>query len=528
MPRHPRLMKRGNVFYHRASVPEDIRATYGKTEETFSLKTRDPREAIRLVRIEAARVDALFQEHREEQARLTAPALPELSDDQIAALAGAIYTRTLVDDEGRRLAGFLTDEEFDSYGRHNDFVDAFARRRAARGQPPLHLPTLLKAAAQMLKVDWRLTAESPSWPKVNRAFMEAMIRAAAAKRQRHAGDIVETPTMDVRSLKGTTQTRQTITSLFEAWKRDHEGSAKTAAMNRQQIDCFIEFLGHDEAERVTPLNVADFCDHLRHERKLSAKTVHGKYLASIRTVYRVGISKALVSSDPTAATKVKVPKKVMERPKGFTDDEAKAILLAALGDPAKLGRMAPHNKLAIRWVPWICAYTGARAGEITQLRKEDFQREHGVDFIVITPEAGSVKSGQYRRAPLHPHLIEIGLLEFVKAHAGGPLFYVPNARKRSNGHKTSDSTRAKVGDWVRDVVGVADKRIQPNHAWRHRFKTVARDVDISQRYMDAIQGHDDGSASVDYGDNTMKALYREIKKLPRYPTEAENAKQPKD
>ncbi len=523
MPRHPRLMKRGNVFYHRASVPEDIRATYGKTEETFSLKTRDPREAMRLVRIEGARVDALFQAHREEIARLNGPLLEELTEEQVKTLADVHFANILAEDENERIKGFL-DEDFDLYSSDIAVVEAAARAAYARGAVPGFVPAVFAEITRTLNVNWRLSENSPSWPVLSRALLAANIKASAARKQRQFGDVVDTPSIDVRSLKGTTRTRQTITSLFEAWKRDHEGSAKTAAMNLQQINCFIEFLGHDEAERVTPLNVADFCDHLRHECKLSAKTVHGKYLASIRTIYRVGISKALVPSDPTAATKVKVPKKVVERPKGFTDDEAKAILLAALDDPAKLGRMAPHNKLAIRWVPWICAYTGARAGEITQLRKEDFQKENGVNFIVITPEAGSVKSGRYRRAPLHPHLIELGLLEFVKAHKGGPLFYVPNTRKRSNGHKTSDNTRAKVGDWVRDVVGVTDKRIQPNHAWRHRFKTVARDVDISQRYMDAIQGHDDGSASVDYGDNTMTALYREIKKLPRYPTEADNAK----
>ncbi|MCZ8158597.1 MAG: integrase [Rhizobiaceae bacterium] len=522
MPKHPRLMKRGNVFYHRAAVPNDIRDTYGKTEETFSLGTRDPQEALRRVRLEGSRVDALFQAHRAEIARQNGPILDELTEDQVKTLADVYYAQILAEDESERLKGF-SNEDFDLYSSDIAEVEAAAREAYARGTVPGFVQALFAEITKTLSVNWRLRDGSASWPLLSREFLAAAIKASAAKKQRQVGDVVETPTVDVRSLKGTTRTKQTITGLFEAWERDHEGSAKTVADNRRHINSFIQYLGHDEAERVSPLNVSDFCDHLRHERKLIAKTVNAKYLATIRAVYRVGISKALISSDPTAAIKVRVPKKVVERPKGFTDSEAKAILLAALEDPAKLGRMAPHNKLAIRWVPWICAYTGARAGEITQLRKEDFQREHGIDFIVITPEAGSVKSGQYRKAPLHPHLIEMGLLELVNAHNGGPLFYVPNTRKRSNGHKTSDSTRGKVGDWVRDVVGIKDKRVQPNHAWRHRFKTVARNVDIGERYMDAIQGHDDGSASVDYGDYSMTALYREIVKMPRYATEAGQA-----
>ena len=44
MPGHTRLYRRGAVYYHRAAVPVDIIATYGKREETFSLKTKDPAE----------------------------------------------------------------------------------------------------------------------------------------------------------------------------------------------------------------------------------------------------------------------------------------------------------------------------------------------------------------------------------------------------------------------------------------------------------------------------------------------------
>lgn len=55
-----------------------------------------------------------------------------------------------------------------------------------------------------------------------------------------------------------------------------------------------------------------------------------------------------------------------------------------------------------------------------------------------------------------------------------------------------------------------------NHAWRHRFKTIAREVGIAPEYSDAITGHEDGRAASDYGETTVKALWREVQKLPRY------------
>ncbi|SLN74311.1 hypothetical protein ROA7450_04213 [Roseovarius albus] len=40
MPGHTRLYRRGATYYHRAAVPVDIIATYPKSEETFSLRTK--------------------------------------------------------------------------------------------------------------------------------------------------------------------------------------------------------------------------------------------------------------------------------------------------------------------------------------------------------------------------------------------------------------------------------------------------------------------------------------------------------
>ncbi|WP_432450619.1 DUF6538 domain-containing protein [Aliiroseovarius marinus] len=87
MPGHPRLYRRNVVYYHRAAIPRDIAETYPKSEETFSLKTKDHAEAIRLVRIAAAEVDRKFDVHRRQ---LTRPAQDELAAEQLQ-LAHDVY-----------------------------------------------------------------------------------------------------------------------------------------------------------------------------------------------------------------------------------------------------------------------------------------------------------------------------------------------------------------------------------------------------------------------------------------------------
>ena len=143
----------------------------------------------------------------------------------------------------------------------------------------------------------------------------------------------------------------------------------------------------------------------------------------MQAVYRVGVAKQRVEVDPTKGVTVKVTKNPILRSKSFTNTEAKMILACARRNPDDWGRTVIGNKNAFRWVPWICAFTGARAGEITQLRKEDLKKESGIDFLRITPEAGSVKSRNYRKVPIHPQLLELGLLEFIQGSPEGHLFF---------------------------------------------------------------------------------------------------------
>ncbi len=70
MTGHPRLFRCSAPYYHRAAIPVDIKVSYRKTEETFSLCTTDYQEAVWKVRIEAVRVGALLDRCRAEIKKL--------------------------------------------------------------------------------------------------------------------------------------------------------------------------------------------------------------------------------------------------------------------------------------------------------------------------------------------------------------------------------------------------------------------------------------------------------------------------
>jgi integrase len=133
---------------------------------------------------------------------------------------------------------------------------------------------------------------------------------------------------------------------------------------------------------------------------------------------------------PVHGVTVKVPKKQRSRETdAFTPEEAQMILKAAL---AVTDTMNPFSA-ACRWVPWLCAYTGARVGEITQLRGVDVIARDGVHALRLTPDAGTIKTGSTRTIPLHEHLITQGFLDFVKGRGDGPLFYNPERASGGRG-----------------------------------------------------------------------------------------------
>ena len=209
--------------------------------------------------------------------------------------------------------------------------------------------------------------------------------------------------------------------------------------------------------------------------------MHDVWVIAARTVFAWAVDRKLAKQNPFKTVRVSVPRKKVSRPhKAFHADEIKTILRASLA----VTDTATASAATRRWVPWLCAYTGARVGEITQLRGVDVREQEGVKVISITPEAGTVKTGQGRVVPLHEHLIAPGFLNFVASRRNGPLFY--NAVKGEPRVSVATSptkpryvkARERLATWIRGL-GVKDKEVRPNHAWRHSFKQIAARTGIS-------------------------------------------------
>ena len=249
----------------------------------------------------------------------------------------------------------------------------------------------------------------------------------------------------------------------------------------------------------------------------TAATVANVWVPAARTVFGWAIDERLILRNPFIGWRVKVPKRIRTREtKAFTDDEMKTIL-----DAAKTIEVRSKSDAAKRWCPWLAAYSGARMGELTQLRGVDIIQHDGIHAMKISPEAGTTKTGKTRTVPLHEHLIGQGFLAFVEINGKGPLFY--NQPEQTNA--PSDPTnprkpryvkaREQVASWVRSL-GVNDPELSPNHAWRHALKAIAFRSSISEKVLDAIVGHAPATVGRAYGEPKLADKANEIRKFPRY------------
>ncbi|MGC4025926.1 MAG: phage integrase SAM-like domain-containing protein [Mesorhizobium sp.] len=333
---------------------------------------------------------------------------------------------------------------------------------------------------------------------------------------------------ETRSTSVATPAHVSLRGLFDAWWIEAENAGRSVSTKesfKTPIERLVEFLEHDDAAKVTQSDVQRFKEHLltainpRTKKPLTAKTIKDNYLVALNGVFAWAVANKRISANPVEGVTMKAGKKRKVRAPWFTPGEIKALLEQA--SAATPRPREPRQRFdGRRWVPWLCAYTGARVGEMVQLRKQDVRPEIGLSrdgstsedgrwILAITPDAITVKGGEGREVPVHPHLVEMGFIEFVQAAPDGFLF-LWSGKDRSAWR----TAKNRMVEEARNAV--PDPNVAPNHGWRHTFKVIAGDAGISERIQDAICGHAPRTIGETYGGVTMAAKAKALEQFPRF------------
>ena len=490
---HPKT----GVFWFRKRIPKDLMALVGKREEKASLGTKDVGEAKRRFAAHAALVEARWANLRAGVRHLNLLEVNAMAGDfyedliprfqagkfspSFALLTSVMIHRYVDDPSPAHRAEFL--------GHHGKDIDAYLARKGLVIHP-----------------DTRVSLDL--------AIAKAILQAVDQSMKYFSGDFSPDP-LAGRFPKIPEVATTTVLPLDE-WFGKYAEASKLAASTRKRwgaaLATLTAFVGHDDLARITPDHVVDWVDGLAADKRAD-KTIRDVYLASAKALFGWLQGKRKVAANPCAGIRVKVVEEVVLRDRDFTEAEASTILAAALSFQG--GRLSPEHAAARRWVPWLCAYSGARVGEITQLRRKDVRHEGGIPVFRITPEAGTVKTKRFRDVPIHPHLVEMGFLDYVDTRTG-PLFYDPT---RGRGGSSANPLSKKVGErlaaWVRKL-GIVDVGVDPNHGWRHSFKTRGRRGGMRDSILDAIQGHAPQTEGRKYGGFKVDVMAQEMELFPRY------------
>lgn len=366
-----------------------------------------------------------------------------------------------------------------------------------------------------------VTKGTPAWRDLAMKLCVSEYEAQARHFERNDGDFSGRPqhpllanaTVDEEPRK----LPLSLKGLFEEYLTAQERVGKGREARRRWTSVFanlVRFLGHDDARRLTKKNLMDWRDEALKD--LSPKTVADVYLAAVRTVLSLAVTNDRLPENVAQDVRQIAPNKVLTREQGFTLAEATKILKISVNYvPTQSNNPrtteSAQMSAAKKWAPLLCAFSGARISEITQLRKQDLRYEGDIVVMRITPAAGTVKSGNYRDVPLHPQVLDLGFMHFVDASGEGPLFF--RSAKGKGSVQAARTVSGRISDWLRSL-GVIPEGVAPSHGWRHRFKTVGLELGVSDRVLDAIQGHASRTAGDNYGDVTILARKAAIDRLP--------------
>ena len=295
--------------------------------------------------------------------------------------------------------------------------------------------------------------------------------------------------------------------LISIWANEAKPQAKTVYSWGRIMKKLTTFVGFDDVTRLTAEQLIDWKDELVNKSGLDPTTI-GNHLYILKTLLNYAHRNKKIPTNPATEVVYRPKSDPRDKRVGYSDEQARRILDAARKETE------PH----LRWLPWLCALTGARLDEIAGADVRDIEKIGEVWVLAIRldhrDDNGAVKTkGSSRKVPLHPTLIDEGFLEYVGGlPRTGPLF--PSLGTDYFGRRGGIATK-RVSRWLHDAVGIPkDRRIAPSHSWRHRFISECRAAEILDSTRDALVGHDDGSTSRDYGEfYIVKTLYPALTRI---------------
>ncbi|MDH1676404.1 site-specific integrase, partial [Comamonas aquatica] len=402
--------------------------------------------------------------------------------------------------------GGISEWEADVVSDINTYRLEEARKNLARGNLLYFLP-LLQWDAEA--IGFTVTAATEGLEEALRSYSKVYVQALQDTTLRDIGEVITTP--PVKAITGRTGSHihkvspeattavdeqstangQSLHDIYAQWLKASQKTKDTAQACLRALTGAEECLGSPlHIQQITRAQGNTFKAWLQApERGISLKTAKDR-LMYVNTLLRFAcVELEIIPKNPWQGLAIEIPKTVTRKP--WKDDELHKLfsqpLFQAYEIPAK---DRTGGGPAAYWIPIIGLYTGARIGELAQLRVSDITTEDGIHIIKITDdeEGQKVKTNASRRSiPIHSELIRLGLLDYAedirKENPTGSLWPLLNQQT--------------ISPWFskyRRGVGL-DAKWLDFHSFRHTVRTRLAKAQVQEKLMDAITGHETGGST---------------------------------
>lgn len=535
-------------FYARMMVPQSLRQTIGKREFIQSLGTPDRREAEARALPLIARWKSEVRAHKLKAANdagdpasgePTRPTLAELQDAALLVgfdeasnkLDALIKARAkLGPDSFEQMKTLFEDQYLDLCRRQLAGEDDYWRARARK---------------MIAHRNWEISEGSPEFSEFIAhlskcgldLFRKAVETLRSPVKQFHPSEhtLILARKRQERAREG-----EGIMHLFDQYAAQRRSEGKkggdTLAQDRKAVSSFVDFIGsHRSLRSVIALEVRewrnamaalpvgyrkrkDFAGLTMKQAVELAVQVDGKK-PSLLTVNKnlSGLSSFFVwakregyaDGNPCDGLRYDADKRKNPRPP-FDVAQLNAILKSPLFIGfAEDGKEHIAGELRTRdwrfWIPLICLFTGARIGEIAQLRVDDIECNEGHWFIHIRHSERTnqrTKNGRSRIAPIHSLLEQIGFVDFAKrqqkrARQSGDNQLFPELSLNERGQHGRASRF-----WRTYLTRIGVKQGADGHgahSFRHGLADQLRLAGYHDLDVGVVLGHQQASVTSGYG-----------------------------
>lgn len=516
MMRIPSYIQRSRhgIYFFRIVVPKALRETVnGRWEIKHSLQTRNLREALRVARPLALQAFELFERMGGRMNRrpptiqdilANAKDLRELKATQTVLLPNGVqhsYTIEAESSDPAELAAF--------------------ERLEAKKQAEL--------AAQVERYQQAAPASEAmlAHQRKEREELEAFMRQLDAERAQRAAGKTEAKAAEQEepALRFTPDPENTASRRWAEYVKFKDGvnwtAGRTPDGNDRRFQEFLDWWGKDEDIRAIDRDLINkFINYLLTERVLQggkrkgvkgleARTVDN-YTSVLNGLLEWAQNKGYFPDDrrlPTADQTI-VKKSARRARSAKANPEYKPHQLQKLFAPQHYQFKLAHHF----WPPLIALFTGGRRREIAQLLVHDFTVIDGIPALSIDDlgdDDKSIKSAAAKRIiPVHPQLIELGLLDYVEdvkaLNLGDELF--PGIGVNGYGEKGNAIGQA----WGRykQAVGLKGDSTPTFHSFRATAIGVLKANNVPFDMRCQLVGHelDHVSQSYDRNPYTVKQL----------------------